>query len=177
MAALRVRASGRRSAPSTPPPGARCSSWSVLCLTSPLDSVRRAARGGGLPRGRTPASVSPQSPPRTPALCGTLPALDALLGHAGQHPWMDLVSRGARQPHPKPLFQAEGREFHQVQQKKAVFVFVGKPGLRKPLSGSIGGAPATVLPSRPVSAGQRSCRADGTTSSPAHGPFCGPEAL
>lgn len=71
---------------------------------------------------------------------------------------MDLVSRGARQLHPKGLFQAEGREFHQVQQKKPVFVFVGKPGLRKPLSGSIYRAPATVLPSRPVSAGQTAPR-------------------
>ena len=108
VAAPRVRAPGRRSAPATPPSGARCSSWSVLCLTSPLNSVRRAAGRGGLPRGRTPTSVSPQSPPRTPALCGTLPALDAPLGHAGQHPRTDLVSRGACQPHPKGLLQAEG---------------------------------------------------------------------
>lgn len=181
MAAPRVRAPGRRSAPATPPSGARCSSWSVLCLTSPLNSVRRAAGRGGLPRGRTPTSVSPQSPPRTPALCGTLPALDAPLGHAGQHPRTDLVSRGACQPHPKGLLQAEGRESHQVQQKKTVFVFVGKPGLRKPLSGSVYRAPATVPP-KP----SRQCRSekllsrwlshpDGTTSSLAHGPLCGPD--
>ena len=181
VAAPRVRAPGRRSAPATPPSGARCSSWSVLCLTSPLNSVRRAAGRGGLPRGRTPTSVSPQSPPRTPALCGTLPALDAPLGHAGQHPRTDLVSRGACQPHPKGLLQAEGRESHQVQQKKTVFVFVGKPGLRKPLSGSVYRAPATVPP-KP----SRQCRSekllsrwlshpDGTTSSLAHGPLCGPD--
>ena len=54
--------------------GGRCPSWSALSSPRPPNSVKWAAGGGGLPRGRTPASVSPQSPPRTlPSVGPSLP--------------------------------------------------------------------------------------------------------
>lgn len=74
VAAPRVSASGRCSAAATSPSGAVVPRGLLCPHLAPPNSVKWAAGGEGLPRGQTPASVSPQSPPRTlPSVGPSLP--------------------------------------------------------------------------------------------------------
>lgn len=87
----------------------------ACAVAFPAHPVRWAVGEEGLPRGGSPAVVTCQGP--LPSVGLSLP-WTLCPDTQGGAPQVDWVSRGAHRQHPRGLFQAGGREFYQVQQKK-----------------------------------------------------------